>query len=268
MTGEADDATPGAEVPANVEDTATEQAAETTATKEETAEPEKAEAEETEKPKRPSGYERMKRRALIAEAQLANARLRDAGSKASDAGAKDDKAPREEDFNGDWGKYIAATAAYEAAKAVKGTLEQDKRSASETRVAELQSEVLADFEERKEEFKAKAKDFDDVVSSFVDKGGKFSDAVRDLVLDSDVGPQLTYHLAKNPAIANRLNSLPPLQAAKEIARIEDTLSKAPAKATKAPAPLTDVRGGAVAAFDPAKASMEEYVAKRKAGWKG
>lgn len=237
---------------------------ETETTEAEGEQPE-AETEETEeKPARESGYKRMKRRALIAEAQLANARLKEVGTKA----ATDDKAPKEEDFNGDWGKFIAATAAHEAAKAVKGSLAEDRKTAQESRAADLNREVLADFEERTESFKSRATDFDDVVSKYVNNGGKFSDAVRELVMESDVGPQLTYHLAKNPSVANKVNALPPLQAAKEIARLEDTLSKPSTKATTAAKPLTAVKGGSSGNFNPATASMDEYVAKRNAGWKG
>ena len=217
--------------------------------------------EEPEKPKRPSGYDRMKRKNQYLQSEIL--RLREEASRPAPV---EDKAPREEDFGGDWGKYIAATAAYEAAKAVKGTLAETKKSDQDNRIAELRSEVLAEFEERTEAFKSKATDFDEVVSGFVEKGGKFSDAVRELVMESDVGPQLTYHLAKHPAIAKNLNSLPPLQAAKEIARLEDTLSKPSTKATKAPPPIGAPRGGTVGNFDPARASMDEYIAKRKAGW--
>lgn len=236
-----------AEAPAPVVETS---AAETPST--ETAATEQTEAEapesdqgEAERPKRQSGYDRMKRKNQYLQSEIL--RLQEQASKPA---AEPDKAPREEDFNGDWGKFIAATAAYEAAKAVKDTLTADKKSANESKVAELRSEVMADFEERAEAFKSKATDFDDVVSGFVDKGGKFSDAVRELVTESDLGPQLTYHLAKHPSIANKLNALPPLQAAKEIARLEDTLSKASPKATKAPAPLAVLNGGAGPAIDP------------------
>lgn len=251
---EGTEATAGAETPVDVTTTATEttEAPVTETAKEETTAEtvEKTEpAEETEdRPKRESGYSRMKRRALLAEAQLANARLSQAtGTKADD---KDDKAPREEDFNGDWGKYIAASAAHEAAKAVKGSLADDRRSAQEARAAELNQQVLDEFQERTEAFKAKATDFDDVVSGFVSSGGKFSDAVRDLVMDSDVGPQLTYYLAKNPVVANKLNGLTPLHAAKEIARIEDTLSKPSTKTTQAPPPTKPLNGGSGPAIDP------------------
>ncbi len=251
--------------PAAVEtSTAETPSTETAETTETETEGEAAEgSEQEEKPKRQSGYDRMKRKNQYLQSEIL--RLQEQASKPA---AEEVKAPREEDFNGDWGKYIAATAAFEAAKAVREDRAADKKTANESRVAELRSEVLQDFEERAETFKAKATDFDDVVSGFVNKGGKFTDVVRELIVESDVGPQLTYHLAKNPAIANKLNALPPLQAAKEIARLEDTLSKPSSKATQAKAPIIPPKGGASGAFDPASASMDEYVARRNAGWKG
>lgn len=242
-------ATQAAEAPAKVETSTAETPSSETVTEKPEAEGSQPEAEESgeasEKPKRQSGYDRMKRKNQYLQSEIL--RLQEQASKPA---AEPDKAPREEDFSGDWGKFIAATAAYEAAKAVKDTIKSDKAEATQARVAELRSEVMADFEERAESFKAKATDFDDVIAKFMDGGGKFSDPVRELVTESDVGPQLAYHLAKHPSVANKINALPPLQAAKEIARLEDTLSKTSTKATKAPAPLTPVKGGAGPAFDP------------------
>ena len=262
--------TQGADTPAEVE---TSKPAETpvneTAKTEEAASPdvETSEAEETEseKPKRVSGYDRMKRKNQYLQSEIL--RLQELASKNTQE--ETDKAPREEDFNGDWGKFIAASAAYEAAKAVKDSLKADKNAANQSRVAELRSEVLADFEERAEEFKAKATDFDEVVSNYVQNGGKFSDAVRELVTESDLGPQLTYHLAKHQALANKINSLPPLQAAKEIARLEDTLSRPPKKQkTEARPPIPPLGGGAAAPAssltDLAKSdNVEAYAAMRR-----
>ncbi len=221
---------------------------ETEQTPDATAKPEGEEAQgddgesEGEKPKRRSGYDRMKRRALMAEAALANERLR--REAAPKDGAGEDKAPREEDFNGDWGKFIAASAAYEAAKAVKDTLRSDKEGDAKTRAAEIQAEIQADFKERAEAYKATAKDFDEVIGKFVDGGGKFTDTVRDLVLESDKGPELAYFLAKNPAVAKNLNSLSEREAAKQIGALEATLSRPQAKTTKAPPPIRPPSGGA------------------------
>lgn len=213
-----------------------------------------AESTESEKPRRQSGYDRMKRKNQYLQSEIL--RLQELASKSTQT-AETDKAPREEDFNGDWGKFIAASAAYEAAKAVKDTIKSDKAEAHQARVAELRSEVLTDFEERAEAFKAKAKDFDQVIEKFTSQGGKFSDVVRELVTESDVGPELAYHLAKHPTVANKVNSLPPLQAAKEIARLEDSLSRPSNRATKAPPPLKTPTGGASAPVDLATLAKSE-----------
>lgn len=253
--------TAGAEVPVEVTETETPETETAEKPEGEEAKPETEETEE--KPKRISGYDRMKRKNQYLQSEIL--RLREQASKPA---AEEAKAPREEDFGGDWGKFIAASAAFEAAKAVKDTLSANKKADTDSKVAELQSEVLSDFEERAEAFKAKAKDFDDVVSKFVDGGGKFSDPVRELVTESEFGPQLAYHLAKHPSIVNKLNALPPLQAAKEIGRLEDTLSKPSTRATQARTPLAAPKGAASGTFDPASASMDEYIAKRNAGWNG
>src|SRR3954468_2040123 len=68
------------------------------------AEGQEAEAEEpvVEKPKRESGYDRMKRKNQYLQSEIL--RLQQPRETATET----DKPPREEDFNGDWGKYIAA----------------------------------------------------------------------------------------------------------------------------------------------------------------
>lgn len=200
------------------------------------------ESEEEEKPKRRSGYDRMKRRALIAEAELANLR----GTDRQPSAAKDDgeKPPKEEDFNGDWGAYIAARAAYEAGKAVEGRLTAREQAAAKSREADLRREALEDFDERANEFRKSAKDFDQVIGKFIEGGGKLEPHVRDLVIDSDEGAKLAYFLAKNPSKAAEINALPPLKAAKEIGALELSLSRPATKPTQAPKPVAPVKGGA------------------------
>jgi hypothetical protein len=57
--------------------------------------------------------------------------------------------------------------------------------------------------------------------------------------------------------------------AREMGRLEATVKLPTAKKqTTAPPPLEPLKGGASGSFDPEKASMDDYVAKRKAGWKG
>ncbi len=89
-------------------------------------------------------------------------------------------------------------------------------------------------------------------------------------MDSEKGPELVYHLAKNPAEAERLNAMSVRQMDREIGRLETTLgAKAPpappaARTTNAPPP---VKPGSPASSpantDPSKMTQPEYEAWRK-----
>lgn len=88
--------------------------------------------------------------------------------------------------------------------------------------------------------------------------------VQDALLDSDKGPELAYHMARNPEFADRLNRMSPTKAALELGRLELSLA-APAKpATKAPPPANPIRPSTTLSPDPAKMSMDEYVKWRAA----
>jgi len=83
-----------------------------------------------------------------------------------------------------------------------------------------------------------------------------SDPVRDAIMDSDVGPQILYHLAENPDFAQELGKKTVISALREIGKLEarfDKGVKAPAasepdekptvaRSSKAPAPITPIRG--------------------------
>jgi preprotein translocase subunit SecA len=60
--------------------------------------------------------------------------------------------------------------------------------------------------------------------------------LTDAILTSDRGPEVAYHLAKNPALAERLNRLSPIAAAREIGRIEAALEKSSPGTTRKPPP--------------------------------
>lgn len=82
-------------------------------------------------------------------------------------------------------------------------------------------------------------DFVDVVSKTT---AKISPALEEALLDSDRGPELVYHLAKNPAEADRLNAMNDRQMNREIGRLEAAMSTAKpappaARTTSAPAPI-------------------------------
>lgn len=95
--------------------------------------------------------------------------------------------------------------------------------------------------------------------------------VLESILDSDSGPQLAYHLAKHPDVAQRLNELTPVQAAREIGRLEAQLAQPkaettpPKRTTNAPAPINPVRGsnGQFSKAPEQMSDAEWYASQRK-----
>ena len=112
-----------------------------------------------------------------------------------------------------------------------------------------------------------------------------SDQVRDAIIESEVGPRLLLHLADNPEVGERLKKMTVLRALKEIGRLEAQYVKAAPKekaepkaepkkeveVSKAPAPITPLKGANAAADVKINAQGEftgtyaEWKAQRKAG---
>lgn len=142
-------------------------------------------------------------------------------------------------------KRASETAAKEATKAVE---EREQKKAQETTAAERAKA----WKERADAF---AKDHPDFVERVYGDDLPFTDAVAELVADSDIGPQLAYHLAQNPDDLARLSKLSPAAAGREIGKLEAKLqaqakpadsnasaaTKEPAT-TKAPPPPPKIEG--------------------------
>ena len=88
-------------------------------------------------------------------------------------------------------------------------------------------------------------------------------AMAEAIMDSDYGPEVAYHLGKNPNEATRISNLNPVSQARELGRIEALVSQPKQAPKPAPAPVNPVgarsSGGTK---DPSKMSMAEYVAWR------
>lgn len=113
------------------------------------------------------------------------------------------------------------------------------------REQERQRRVQDDFKKRTQEVRAAYPDFDEVLMS---ADVPVSQALHDALLTSEHSGIIMYQLAKNPAELVRLSALPPLDAAREIGRLEAKASvtaapKAPQKpAIRPPVPPTTVAG--------------------------
>ncbi len=88
----------------------------------------------------------------------------------------------------------------------------------------------------------------------------------DLIAESELGPDVAYHLGKNPTEARRLAGMSGPALAREIGRLEARLT-APKATPKIPAaPIKPVTGlSAGGSKDPTGMSMAEYAAWRKSG---
>lgn len=162
----------------------------------------------------------------------------------------------------DYGEYVEALTDWKAKAAAAELLQQ--------RAQQQQQEVArTTWAERQAEARQRLPDFDDVLAS---ADAPVAKHVADVLLESPKGPDLAYHFARNPAELARINSLPPLQAALEVGRLEATLARPAASAapvpatrqTNAPKPASvGAATGRAASLDPARMTMDEYKAYRK-----
>lgn len=168
------------------------------------------------------------------------------------------------DYNeADYQQYIFDQAERRAEAAVNRRLAQEQP-------AEVNQDAVK-FSNAETKFAAEHDDYHDVV---YDPTLRISPDMRDYVQASEIGPELVYHLGKNPDIAMDIASLPPALVGRELGKIEDGLMKAkvkPKEVSKAPPPPKGDLGGGTAApsiktTDPSsdKLSDQEWFAKEEA----
>ena len=134
-------------------------------------------------------------------------------------------------FADDWGRYASAYADYEGMTSVNHLIDTPH--------------------------------FDQVAR---DTSVPVSQAMAEVIIGLDAGPDVLYHLGKHRDQAARIAQLSPVQAAVEIGRIEAGLARPkPITSTNAPEPIKPVRGSGAPQKDPAKMSMAEYKKARAAG---
>lgn len=270
-------ATPGDDPTVNLDQTQEEAPAKVEPEAETGNEPEKAEGagddagtddqSGEDKPKKLSGSrrERLRNEQLRRENEELRARM-EALERRPQAGDDADKEPQEADFNGDVFAFTEARAVWKAKQFLREERAREQESRSKTAQAEQWRERVLEHQDRVEEARETITDYDKVLAS---SKVPVSDEVGREILSSDKSALLSYYLAKNPDKLEALNSMTGRELAREIGRLEGAV-RLPAKNSKtnAPAPIALLKGGASPTFDPSKASMDEYVAKRKAGWRG
>ena len=211
------------------------------------------EAEVTDKPKQNPKLEKrfseLTKRAKQAEADKANleARLQELESKQAPAPVQADpvsEKPQASQFN-DAFEYAEALAEWSAEKA----LEQRDIQEQQRKIDEQRNEVIKSWSQKLEKAKANLPDFDDMVAS---SNVQVRDEVRDAILESDVGPEILYHLASNDEYAEKFAAMPSGKALKELGKLEvqferkeapSEVKSEPVARSKAPAPIKPITAG-------------------------
>ena len=142
----------------------------------------------------------------------------------------------------------------------------------ELRQEQLQSQQRQQFQSKVSTFEQKLEKFAETDPSILDiredKTLPVSRAMGDIIQESDMAPELLKYLDANRKEAQRIYGLSPLAAAKEMGRLEATLSSTPKplppkRVSQAPSPIPTVTpSGSVKEFNPETATMEEYYARR------
>jgi hypothetical protein len=222
----------------------------------------------TDQPKRLTRSQRQQRKMARLSTMLAERDAEVERLKAATAKSDTDSEPKAANYaQGEWDPgYLSDLAAHKAAQKIGKQLEErDIREVTQRTQSQVR-EATEDFLERVEDIKPSLPDFDKVMNTFEKDGGKFAPHVIEEIRDSEKGPLLAYQLAKTPGLVEQLNAMSPRDAAREIGRLEARASlPKPRTLTQAPAPLTPLKGGAAAAYDPnASDDMGAYVKWRKA----
>lgn len=220
-------------------------------------------------------------RAIAAEqrAEQAERRLRES-EKSGSAPAKESKEPKPEDF-ATVAEYTDALVSYRVEQRLNDEKAKSAREADEQAKAKRQRE----YAKRLAQTKAKHDDYDEVLGSIAGTDlEQVPNDVIEYIQESDSGPELIYHLAKNPDVLDRLRALSPRRFIAELGKLEakfeaDTeaqkttpLSEAakpsqvPLKVvSKAPAPIAplDTAGVAPVAKKPEDMSVAELREHRR-----
>lgn len=141
------------------------------------------------------------------------------------------------DFDYDEAKYYSYLEDRAAKRAEKAA-----QSATEVIRKEMQqAEANRRWETRQAEYAKQHKDYFEVIN----RPWSCSQPMAEAIKESDEGPAIAEHLAKNPDLAARMSELGPIQAAREIGKIEARIvadRTKPKDVSKAPPPPPKVEG--------------------------
>ncbi len=145
-----------------------------------------------------------------------------------------------EDFEFDNAKYLEYRLSQSDKRAEK-VAERVARGFQDKNQSEVSDEEYAS---REKTFAATVDDFHDAV---YDQSLKISASMAEEIRLSDLGPEMAYHLAKNPEIASEISSLSGRETVRRLTLLEADLKAEKAKTSKkvssAPPPVPGIKAG-------------------------
>ena len=174
-------------------------------------------------------------------------------------------APKADDYES-WDDFQAADRQY-IVKLAEHNVMQNLQTIEQQRTQQRnQQDADAKWEKQRATAVTRYPDFQEVIGN---PAFGQSATVAEVIKSSENGADVAYYLGTNLAECNRINALPPIQAAMALGQIAATLANKPAPAplrtvSQAPEPVQPVNlSVAPTPFDPEKASMAEYRAWRQ-----
>jgi hypothetical protein len=144
------------------------------------------------------------------------------------------------------------------------------RQENEVNLRRIQSQNQAvQFQQKVDEVRTELQDFDEVIAN---NPVRFQRETQEAIQSSPVAAHVAYEIAKDIDLAERIAALPPMQAAREIGKIEARIEAErkqrkqpnPASASKAPAPVTPLKtSGPAAPRSSQEISDREWVDQRR-----
>lgn len=207
-------------------------------------------ADEADKPRKKSRSERLRQQNERLRAEVAQLRSGTAPAAGQDDSAietavkaKIGEPPKEADFPNDWFAFERAMTAYDLDKRqVTRQIKEGAQQAHQARVERF-GELAEDY---RDNIETAAKSVPDLVEVLNKSTYQPTPLIETLILEAgEKAPLVAYYLAKNPRAASDLNAMSPLEAAREIGRIEGKVSAPkPKTATSASPPIAPLKGGA------------------------
>jgi hypothetical protein len=186
--------------------------------------------------------------------------------------------PKRDDFD-DYEAFLEALADWKVDARFKAAEGKEKKVKEEVNEKSVVDEVYLIMDQMIETGREKYEDFDAVA---MDKDLMITDAMTELILESEVSADIMYYLGQNPDEAAEIAKLTPLKIAKKFVEIELKLKEGEGdeeeeeippppvkppivkkKLTKTPEPITPVRETGAVDKDPSQMNAKEYRAWRE-----